>query len=103
MPRSPRTEQLLQDADGDLWAEADLLKPLSVLYALDRPSCWTRARPSTAASRYSLASGLSSCWPKAPFPPAWPGLITADPVAAERYARAGLEIFRVMGQGEGSL
>ena len=28
-----RAEQLLQDASGDLWAEADLLKPLCVLYA----------------------------------------------------------------------
>jgi hypothetical protein len=28
-----RTEELLQEADGDAWAEADLLKPLSILYA----------------------------------------------------------------------
>ena len=28
-----RAEQLLQEASGDLWAEADLLKPLCVLYA----------------------------------------------------------------------
>ncbi|MGD0376802.1 MAG: hypothetical protein ABSB01_19725 [Streptosporangiaceae bacterium] len=28
-----RAEQLLREASGDPWAEADLLKPLCVLYA----------------------------------------------------------------------
>ena len=38
-----RTEELLHDASGDTWAEADLLKPLSVLYAYVGRSADARA------------------------------------------------------------
>jgi predicted ATPase/DNA-binding SARP family transcriptional activator len=65
-----RAEQLLHEASGDPWAEADLLKPLSVLYAHVAASP-TPARPSTAASRYSPVSPRNSPWPKAPSPPHW--------------------------------
>ena len=48
-----RTEQLLQEVRGDPWAEADLLKPLCVLYAyLGRAA---DARAALARSRSSFA------------------------------------------------
>ena len=66
--RVARAEQLLQDADGDLWAEADLLKPLCVLYAHVGRVADARAAL-TAASRYSPASARNSPCRKAPSRP----------------------------------
>ena len=95
-----RAEQLLRDASGDLWAEADLLKPLSVLYA--HMGRFADARAAIDRSQAVFASfGAQFMLAESAIPASLVGLITADPVATERYSRAGLEIFRAMGKGGG--
>jgi predicted ATPase/DNA-binding SARP family transcriptional activator len=91
-----RAEQLLRDAGGDLWAEADLLKPLSVLYAyLGR---FADARAAIDRSQ-SLFAGLGARLARAEsaIPAGIVGTITGDAAAAERYVREGYEAFQVIG------
>jgi len=92
-----RTEGLLGDASGDAWAEADLLKPLCVLYAVvgradDARAAIDRSQ-SIFGARLALAEGA--------IPAALVSLIIADPAAAERYARKGYQAFRAMGDRGG--
>ena len=90
-----RAEQLLQDASGDLWAEADLLKPLSVLYAY--VGRFADARAAIDRSQ-SLFAGLGARLARAEsaVPAGIVGMITGDPAAAERYVREGYEACRAM-------
>ena len=92
-----RAEQLLQEASGDLWAEADLLKPLSVLYA--HVGRITDARAAIDRSQ-SIFAGFAArlALAESAIPAALAGLIIGDPVAAERYARQGYEACRALGQ-----
>ena len=91
-----RAEQLLRDAGGDLWAEADLLKPLSVLYAY--MGRFADARAAIDRSQ-SLFAGLGARLARAEsaIPAGIVGTITGDAAAAERYVREGYEAFRVIG------
>jgi predicted ATPase/DNA-binding SARP family transcriptional activator len=93
-----RAEQLLRDARGDLWAEADLLKPLSVLYAYSGRFADARAAIDRSQSIFA-GFGAQFMLAESAVPAGLVGLIIADPVAAERYSRAGLEIFRSMARG----
>jgi predicted ATPase/DNA-binding SARP family transcriptional activator len=95
-----RTEGLLGDASGDPWAEADLLKPLCVLYALaDRAG---EARAAIDRSQSILARfGAGLALAESAIPAAMVGLILGDPVAAEQYAREGYRAFRAMGNRGG--
>jgi tetratricopeptide (TPR) repeat protein len=92
-----RAEQLLQDASGDLWAEADLLKPLGVLYAHVGRVADARAAIDRSQSIFT-GFGAKLALSESAVPAALVGLIIADPAAAERYARAGYEACRAMGE-----
>jgi predicted ATPase/DNA-binding SARP family transcriptional activator len=92
-----RTEQLLAEASGDPWAEADLLKPLCVLYAHVGRSADARAAIDRSQSIFA-GFGAKLALAESAIPAAFAGQIIADPAAAERYARQGLEAFRAMGQ-----
>ena len=92
-----RTEQLLADASGDPWAEADLLKPLCVLYAHVGRSADARAAIDRSQSIFA-GFGAKLALAESAVPAAIVGLIIGDPAAAERYARRGIEEFQAMGE-----
>ncbi len=95
-----RAEQLLQDASGDPWAEADMLKPLCVLYAHVGRIADARA----AIDRSQLiftGFGAKLALSESAIPAAIVGLIIGDPAVAERYAREGYEACRAMGEHGG--
>ena len=92
-----RTEQLLADASGDLWAEADLLKPLCVLYAHVGRSADARAAIDRSQSIFA-GFGAKLALAESAVPAAIVGMIIGDPSSAERYARQGIEEFRAMGE-----
>ncbi len=92
-----RAEQLLADASGDLWAEADLLKPLCVLYAHVGRSADARAAIDRSQSIFA-GFGAKLALAESAVPAAIVGLTIGDPAAAERYARQGIEEFRAMGE-----
>jgi tetratricopeptide (TPR) repeat protein len=92
-----RAEQLLQTADGDPWAEADLLISLSRLYAY--AGRFADARAASARSRSVFAdSGAKLAWAECASAIGQMELIAGDPAAAERYLREGYEAFRAMGE-----
>ena len=78
-----RAEELLHDARGDLWAEADLLQPLGVLYAYLGRSADARAAIDRSQS---IFAGFGAKLPLAEsaIPAGLVGLASGDPVAAER-------------------
>ena len=91
-----RAEQLLQEASGDLWAEADLLKPLCVLYAYigrvaDAREAVTRSQSIFTGFGAKLALAESA------IPAGAVERILGDPAAAERYLREGYEALAAMG------
>jgi tetratricopeptide (TPR) repeat protein len=92
-----RIEELLQAASGDLWAEADLLKPLCILYAyLGRAA---DARAALARSRAIFAGfGAKFALAESGIPAAVVAWALADPVAAERYLREAYAALRAMGE-----
>ena len=95
-----RAERLLRDARGDLWAEADMLKPLCVLYAYQ--GRFADARAAITRSQAVLASlGAELALAESAIPAALVGLHTGDPAAAERYAREGYRAFRALGHRGG--
>lgn len=92
-----RAEQLLQAASGDPWAEAQILKMSSLLYAYagrfaDARAAIARARSVFAGFEAKLARA------EAAIPAGWMELIAGDPAAAERYLKEGYEAFRAMGE-----
>ena len=97
-----RAEQLLHDADGDLWAEADLLKPLGVLYAYIGRAADARSAIDRSQSIFA-DFGARIALAESAVPASLVGLITGDPVAAERHARQGYETVRAMGERGGYL
>ena len=100
MPRSPAPSSCSQDASGDLWAEADLLKPLCVLYAYVGRFADARAAIDRSQSIFA-GFGAKLALAESAVPAAMVGLIIGDPAAAERYARQGYEAFRAMGERGG--
>ena len=91
-----RAEQLLQDASGDLWAEADLLKPLCVLYAHVGRVADARAAVDRSQSIFT-GFGAKVALAESAVPAAIVGLIIGDPAYTERHARQGYEAWRVLG------
>ncbi len=92
-----RTEDLLQEAGGDPWAEADLLKPLSILYAYVGRAA--DARAAVARTRAIFAGfGAEFARAESGIPAGWMELTLADPVAAERYLREAYAALRAMGE-----
>ena len=92
-----RTEQLLQDASGDLWAEADLLKPLCVLYAHVGRVADARAAVDRSQSIFT-GFGAKVALAESAIPAAIVGLIIGDPAYTERHARQGYQAWRVLGE-----
>jgi predicted ATPase/DNA-binding SARP family transcriptional activator len=93
-----RTEQLLRDAQGDAWAEADMLKPLAVLYAYLGRSA--DARTAITRSQAVLTRlGAKLALTESAIPAALVCLTFGDAAEAERYAREGYQAFRAMGRG----
>jgi hypothetical protein len=95
-----RSERLLQDAGGDLWAEADLLKPLCVLYAYIGRVADARAAIDRSQSIFA-GFGAKLALAESAVPGSLVGMIIGDPAAAERYVRKGYEAFRAMGERGG--
>jgi predicted ATPase/DNA-binding SARP family transcriptional activator len=91
-----RAEQLLRDAEGDLWAEADLLKPLCVLYAHVGRVADARAAIDRSQSIFT-GFGAKVALAESTIPAAITGLIIGDPAYAERQARQGYEAWRDLG------
>jgi tetratricopeptide (TPR) repeat protein len=92
-----RGERLLRDASGDLWAEAELLKPLCVLYAHVGRVADARAAVDRSQSIFA-GFGAKVALSESAVPAALVGLIIGDPAYAERHARTGYEAWRAMAQ-----
>ena len=92
-----RTEELLHDASGDTGAEANLLGPLSRLYANVGRSADSRA--AMDRSRSIIAGfGVELALAETTVGAGLDALILGDPVAAERHLRAGYEALQAMGE-----
>jgi tetratricopeptide (TPR) repeat protein len=93
-----RAEQLLHEASGDPWAEAQILQPLSVLYAY--AGRFPDARAAVARARATFASsGAKFDWAlTAAIPAAEVELISGDLAAAEGHLREGCAALRQMGE-----
>jgi hypothetical protein len=92
----PRAEQLLQTADGEPWAEAGILTPLSVLCAYadhfaDARDAIARARSvyDSSGTKIRRAMGADVAGEVE--------LIAGDPAAAEQHLREAYEAYRAMG------
>jgi class 3 adenylate cyclase len=92
-----RTEQLLQTADGEPWAEANILLPLSALYAYagrfaDARGAIARARSvyDSSGAKLRRAHGVGAA--------GMLELIAGDPAAAERHLRESYEAYRAIGE-----
>jgi class 3 adenylate cyclase/tetratricopeptide (TPR) repeat protein len=91
-----RAEPLLQIAGGEPWAEADILVPLSLIYAYAGRFAEARA----AVARAQSVHGRSAAKVKWAMGAAAAGgveLIAGDPAAAEHHLREAYEAFRAMG------
>jgi predicted ATPase/DNA-binding SARP family transcriptional activator len=92
-----RIDELLQVARGDPWAEADLLKPLCILYAyLGRAA---DARAALARSRAIFARlGAKFALAESGIPAGVMELALGEPSAAERYLREACADLRAMSE-----
>jgi tetratricopeptide (TPR) repeat protein len=93
----PRAEQLLQTADGEPWAEADILRPLSSLYAYSGRFADARRAIARARSVYD-SSGAKIRRAMGAFAAGQTDMIAGDPAAAEHHLREAYEAFRAMGE-----
>jgi tetratricopeptide (TPR) repeat protein len=92
-----RAEQLLETAHGEPWAEADILRPLSVLYAYAGRFADARGAIARAQSVYD-SSGAKI---RRAFGAEVAGtieLIAGDPAAAELHLRKSCKAYRAMGE-----
>ena len=92
-----RAEQLLQTANGEPWAEADILMPLSVACAYAGRLADAREAIARAQSVYDH-SGAKLRWAMSTTVAGQVELIAGDPAAAEHHLREGYEAFRAMGE-----
>jgi tetratricopeptide (TPR) repeat protein len=92
-----RAEQLLQEARGDLWAEADLLKPLCVLYAYVGRTADARAALARTRSIFG-GFGAKFALAESGIPAGLMELAIGDPATAERYLREAYEALHAMGE-----
>jgi tetratricopeptide (TPR) repeat protein len=92
-----RARQLLQAADGDPWAEADILVPLSLIYAY--AGRFADARDATArAQSVHDRSGAKVTWARSRFAAGIVELIAGDAAAAEHHVRPAYEALQAMGE-----
>jgi tetratricopeptide (TPR) repeat protein len=93
----PRAEQLLQTADGEPWAEADILGPLSELYAYGGRFADARRAIARVRSVYD-SSGSKIKWALGEFVAGEIELIAGDLAAAEQHLLEAYEAYRAMGE-----
>jgi len=92
-----RSEELLRAAHGDPWAEADLLKPLCILYAYVGRAAGARA--AFARSRAIFAGfGAKFALAECGIPAGVMEWALAQPVATERSLRETYAALRAMGE-----
>ena len=92
-----RTEQLLQAANGEPWAEADILMPLSGLYAYAGRFADARDAIARNQSVYDR-SGAKLRRAMGATAAGWVELTAGEPAAAEHHLREAFEAFRAMGE-----
>ena len=92
-----RAGQLLQAANGEAWAEANILAPLSVVYAYAGRFTQAREAIGRAQSVYG-SSGAKLKWALGEQFASMIELVAGDPGAAEHRARQAYEAFRAMGE-----
>jgi tetratricopeptide (TPR) repeat protein len=92
-----RIEQLLQSADGDPWAEANLLVSLSLLYAYAGRFADAREASARVQSVYDR-SEAKLAWVMGVGVTGEMQLIAGDLAAAEHHLREACEAFRAMGE-----
>ena len=98
MPRSPAPSSCCTTPAATPWAEADLLKPLSVLYAYLGRSADARAAIDRSQSIFA-GFGAKLALAESAVPAGIVELIIGDPVAAERHAGRGMRHFRPWASG----
>ena len=92
-----RAEQLLRTAKGDPWAEADILMPLSLLYAYAGRFADAREALACAQSVYGR-SGAKLALAASAIEAGHMELVAGNPAAAEHDLREGYEAFRAVGE-----
>ena len=92
-----RTEQLLHDAEGDPWAEADLLKPLCLLYAHVGRVADARAAVDRSQSIFT-SFGAKVALMESTIPASVVGQVIGDPAYTEHHARQGYEAWRAVAE-----
>jgi len=92
-----RAEQLLQMANGEPWAEAEMLMPLSGLYAYAGRFADARDAIARTQSVYDR-SGATLRRAMGASGAGWVELIAGEPAAAEHHLREAFEAFRAMGE-----
>jgi predicted ATPase/class 3 adenylate cyclase len=90
-------EQVLRAATGDAWAEAEILEPLSLLYAHVGRFADARSAIARAKAEYAR-SGAKFDWAHCAIPAGHIELVAEDSAAAERVLSEGCEAFRAMGE-----
>jgi tetratricopeptide (TPR) repeat protein len=93
-----RTGQLLQAANGEPWAEADILIPLSLIYSYAGRLADARDAIARVQSVYNR-SGAKVRWAMGEFTAGYAELIAGDLAAAERHLRKAYEALRAIGTG----
>jgi tetratricopeptide (TPR) repeat protein len=91
------TEQVLRAATGDAWAEAEILEPLSLLYAHVGRFADARSAIARAKAEYAR-SGAKFDWAHCAIPAGHIELVAEDSAAAEHVLSEGCETFRAMGE-----
>ena len=92
-----RAEQLLQAAGGEPGAQAEILMPLSLLYAYAGRFADARAALVRGRSRY-IEFGARIEWALGGIAAGQIELIAGDPMAAERCLSEAYEVFRATGE-----
>ena len=92
-----RVGQLLQMADGEPWAEADILMPLSVIYACAGRLADARDAITRAQSVYGRPAAKIT-WARGALRAGYVELIAGDPAAAEHHLREAYETLRAIGE-----
>jgi tetratricopeptide (TPR) repeat protein len=92
-----RAEQLLQTANGEPWAEAGILMPLSVIYAYVGRFADARDAVARAQSVYG-SSGAKMKWAMGATAAGIAEMIAGDPAAAEHHLRDAYEAYRATGE-----
>jgi class 3 adenylate cyclase len=92
-----RVGQLVQMADGEPWAEAGILMPLSVIYAYAGRLADARDAITRAQSVYGRPAAKIT-WARGALRAGYVELIAGDPAAAEPHLREAYDTLRAIGE-----